>query len=68
MKFHYGHEYPVARRRMFRRAATFLVTGTAAIAMFFAIIAATITMLPAAIDAELDRRIAIVEQHLGGGR
>jgi len=52
-------------RRMKVESWVFL-TGVAAIVFFFTLTAISISLLPAAIDAELDRRIAIVEAHLGG--
>ena len=56
----YGSQYPVNSRR--KRVFMFLASGSAAIFVFFALIAVGLTLLPAAIDAELDRRIAVVRE------
>ena len=61
----YGQEYPVMRHcRQYRAVVVALATSAAAIFVFFALLAVGLTLLPAAIDAELQRQIAVVERNL----
>jgi len=61
----YGSEFPVIRRRRRKIAAGMFLSGTMAIACFFALIAITFELLPAAIEAEIARQVAVVERSLG---
>jgi hypothetical protein len=65
---HYGQPIPV-RRSWFSRNfgyLMFLLTGFGTVLCFAAIILLTFELLPNAIDVELDRQLAVVEQQFGG--
>jgi hypothetical protein len=67
---HYGKPFPV-KRSWFRSNITyiiFLVSGVGAVVCFCATLLLTFYLLPAAIDTEIDRRLAAVEQSLGVSR
>jgi hypothetical protein len=63
----YGAEYPVGRGWFWQYLAyiIFLLSGFGAVVCFCAALLLTIYLLPGAIDAELDRQIAVVERSLG---
>lgn len=65
----YGSPYPVQRRRRKQKWLKVIFgASTLSIILFFVVFGITITKLfPRAVIIELDRRIAIVEQHLAGG-
>lgn len=67
----YGYDYPLPRRGWFRRnlKELFLViTGIGIVVSWAALFLLTFHLLPSAIEAELDRQIAVVEQQVTGGR
>jgi len=62
----YGQDFPVIRRQRRRVALGLFFSGAMAIACFFALLVITFELLPAAIEAEIDRQIAVVERAMGG--
>ena len=61
----YGSPYPVHRRRVSPRLKVFFSGSVIAIFVFISLLAVGLTLLPAAIDAELQRQIAVVEKSIG---
>jgi hypothetical protein len=67
---HYGQPYPV-RVGWFRRNLGFIIaalSGFGVVVAFSAIFLLSLHLLPNAIDVEMERQIAVVEQQINGGR
>jgi hypothetical protein len=65
---HYRQSFPV-RVGWFRRNVGFIIAGLSAVGIVVAwagVILLTFHLLPGAIEAELDRQIAVVEQQVKG--
>ena len=66
----YGQPFPV-KRSWFRRTLgyiIFLLSGFGAVLCFAAMLLLTFHLLPNAIEAEIDRQVAVVEQMVEGKR
>jgi len=63
----YGSEYPyVSWRRQYRRLINTMILSIATIIIFMSLVVLSISLLPGAIEEEILRHVAVVENSLGG--
>jgi hypothetical protein len=66
-RYNYGSDYPIRRRPSIRPQLAMMASGFLAIFFFFAALVVTLHLLPGAIEAEIERQVAVVQKHLGMG-
>jgi len=65
----YGAEYPyVSWRRQYRRLINTMIVSLATIIIFMTVLVVSIIMLPCAVEKEISRQVAVVENALGGNK
>jgi len=65
----YGSEYPyVSWRRQYRRLINTMILSIATITIFMSLVVLSIMLLPGAVEKEISRQVAVVENSLGGNK
>jgi len=65
----YGSEYQyIPWRRQYRRLINTMIVSLATIIIFMTVLVVSIIMLPGAVEQEISRQVAVVENALGGNK
>jgi len=65
----YGSEYPyIPWRRQYRRLINTMIVSLATIIIFMSVLCLSIILLPGAVEKEISRQVAVVENALGGNK